>query len=91
MTKDEFQKNVLSEIKRELEKGDVPMDRMRELAAAALELGERYPSEIPTEEAMKLVGQYSDVTKETAADLKEARVEEDKGKIDEIRRSMGLR
>lgn len=91
MTRDEFQKNVLSEIKRELEKGDVPMERMRELAAAALELGEKYPSEIPNEEAMKIVSEFRDVASETAEELKEVRHEEDQGKIDEIRRSMGLR
>lgn len=91
MTKDEFQKNVLAEIKRELEKGDVPMDRMRELAAAALDLGEKYPSEIPNEEALKIVGEFRDVTKDTTTEIKEAKHEEEQGKIDEIRRSMGLR
>jgi len=88
MMKEEFQKNVLQEIKRELEKGEVPLDRMRELAAAALDLGAKYPAEIPTEEAVELVHQFSEIAKDTSAELKTEMHEDDQDKIDEIRRSI---
>ncbi len=91
MTKEEFQKNVLSEIKRELEKGDVPLDRMRELAGAALDLGQKYPSEIPDEEALEIVRRFSEIAAATANEIKAEMKEGDDSKIDEIRRSMGLR
>ncbi len=91
MTKEEFQKDVLQEIKRELEKGNVPLDRMRELAAAALDLGQKYPKEIPDAEALEIVHRFSEIAASTAAELKEEMKEADETKIDEIRRSMGLR
>ncbi|HTM68024.1 MAG TPA: hypothetical protein VL426_01890 [Candidatus Binatia bacterium] len=92
MHKDEFQKSVLEEIKRELERGDVPLSKMRELAAAALDIGQKYPDEIPNEEAERLVEHFAEIARETAKEVnKESKREEDEGKIDEIRRSMGLR
>lgn len=91
MTKDEFQKNVLEEITRELGKGDVPLERVRELAAAALDLGAKYPAEIPNEEAMEIVRRYAEIAKDTSAEIKNEMKKDDEGKIDEIRRSMGLR
>lgn len=91
MTKEEFQKNVLAEIKRELEKGNVPLERMRELAGAALDLGQKYPSEIPDDEALEIVHRYAEIASSTAAEIKEEMKEEDKSKAEEIRRSLGLR
>lgn len=91
MTKEEFQKNVLQEIKRELEKGGVPLERMRELAASALDLGQKYPKEIPDAEALEMVRRFSEIATTTAAEIKEEMKEADESKIDEIRRSMGLR
>ncbi|MEY4744093.1 MAG: hypothetical protein RL272_38 [Candidatus Parcubacteria bacterium] len=91
MTKEEFQKNVLHEIKRELEKGDVPLERMRELAGAALEIGQRYPADIPDEEALEIVHRFSEITGATAGELKKEMKDGDQSEIDEIRRTMGLR
>lgn len=90
MTKDEFQKSVLEEIKRELERGDVPMERMRELAAGALDLGAKHPEEIPNEAAAELLRRFSEIARETSRELKDEMHEQDQGRIDEIRRSMGL-
>lgn len=92
MHKEEFQKSVLEEIKRELERGDVPLAKMRELAAAALDVGQKYPDEIPNDEARRVIEHFADIARETAKEIKkEESKEEDQGKIDEIRRSMGLR
>ena len=91
MTREEFQKNVLHEIKRELEKGDVPLERMRELAGAALDLGQKYPAEIPDAEALEIVHRFAEIASTTAAEIKNEMQEDDASKIDEIRRSMGLR
>jgi len=92
MTKDQFQKNVLEEIKRELERGDGPLAKMRELAAAALEIGQKYPEEIPNEEAMELVSKFGEMARGTATEIKkEEKREEDQSRINEIRGGLGLK
>lgn len=91
MTKAQFQQNVLEEIKRELERGDVPLERMRELAAAALDIGQKYPDEIPNEEASELVGKFGEIARHTASEIrKETMKEEDRSHINEIRGKLGL-
>ncbi len=62
MTKDRFQRRVLERIRESLLKGSVPLARARAFAAAALDLGQAHPDEIPAEALAGVLAEYPEFT-----------------------------
>jgi hypothetical protein len=83
----QFQRDVLGEIRKELEKGDAPVERLRELAKSALDLSDRHPDEVPADAVAALIDAHPELS-EMHARLKEAQEKKDGEDIDRVKRSL---
>jgi len=91
MENGKFQEELLEDIQKSLGKSDVPLARIKELANAALKLEDRYPEGIPDNEAQKLLQDFGDIAMNTRQAHRERSETVEKGKIEKIRRSLGLK
>ncbi len=91
MKTSEMQRILLSEISRELEKGNAPIERLRKLAREALTLSQRHPNEIPRESMIDLIKLFPEITLSVREPLREETEKKDQDAVDEIRKALGLR
>ncbi len=87
----DLQKTLLDEIAKELEKGNVPIERIRGLAKEAVRLTQQFPNEVPPESMMDLVKQYPEITLGIRDPIRNESEERDEDAAEEVRKSLGLR
>jgi hypothetical protein len=91
MNTSELQKALLDEISKELEKGDIPLERIRKLAKEAILLSSRFPNDIPPESMTDLIKLFPEITLSIREPLRNESDKRDKDAADEIRKTLGLR